>query len=620
MADIDVQIIRDAEPHPLFMAELQAASVISYDVETTGLDPLDPEKRMVGVGIACEPTRGYFLLPAAWGALDGIFDRTRIGPTSLKCVAHNGKFDNRWLRRYDVHPNQTFDTMLASFVLDENRKTYKLESLAVEDLGIEAYHEETDAALSHGKADEVPVEMLAARCVRDVCYTLRLYQQQRTALLRDAGITRVFTHLMMPASRLLEKCEDSGLPLDLELLERRRQETRFQAAAHLDAVTTGLGHGLNLRSTKQLGALLFTELGLPIVKLTKGGKPSTDEEVLLTLKDKSPFVAHIVEHRKNTNYLSRYYDKWAERQRNERIHGRFYVGRSDIPKMKGTRTGRLSSDLQQIPKQFADTPEHYRVKDVIRARPGYTLLEADGSQLELRVMAWLANEPTMRAAFRDGLDLHMETCRDILRLLPTKENRSKAKPVNFGFLYKMGAQHFVEYAFTEYGIRFTLAEAEDIKRRYFAKFAGLPIYYMKQEAELRRTLHVRTPFGRMRHLPDITSGYKEHREQAIRQAINTPTQATASDLNTLAILEAAPRMPGAIFLLPYHDASLWEVPAENGRRFAATLSEIWSKDLHRIALEKFKVEIPVPLDAEVKMGEVWGKMTEVQDLDTATKS
>jgi DNA polymerase-1 len=240
-------------------------------------------------------------------------------------------------------------------------------------------------------------------------------------------------------------------------------------------------------------------------------------------------------------------------------------------------------------------------------------MEADGSQLELRVMGWLANEPTLLAAYREGRDIHMETARDVMRIAnPTKGDRSKAKRINFGYLYKMGPPKFVYLSLVDFGLHFTLEEAEDYQRRFFAKFKGLPAYYLKQEAEARRTGEVRTPFGRVRHLPGITSPAKEIREEAVRQAVNTPTQATASDLNTLAILEGRRRMPWATFLLPYHDASLWEVPQEEGERSARIMIEIWRNYLPVVAREKFKVEITVPLDAEAKIGERWGDMHEVK--------
>lgn len=293
------------------------------------------------------------------------------------------------------------------------------------------------------------------------------------------------------------------------------------------------------------------------------------------------------------------------------LRGSFYLGRDDTG---GTVTGRLSSNLQQIPRQSKDTPAHLRMKDTVVAPPGFMLLEADYSQIELRIAAWLANEPTMRRIYQQGGDIHADTARDILRTGATPDARQKAKSVNFGFLYGMGAAKFVIYAFVTYGVRFTDDEAQTIRKRFFRKFSALSAWYMRQEAEVRRTRQVRTPLGRIRHLPDILSPDKEVQQSAVRRAINMPVQATASDLNLLAAIEAEREMPaGTKFLLPYHDATVWLVPEAEIEPAARLLKRTMEDTVPNTILpQKFRVTCPVPLEAEVKVGRSWGSMEVVK--------
>lgn len=307
--DVEVQIIRGVGDFPPgeFERLINLAEVVAYDVETTGLDPLNPAQEMLGIGLAVEPAHAYYLLPDAWWILASF-------PRSIKWTAHNGKFDNRWLRRYGIEVNQTFDTMLAAYVLDENRSTYKLERLAVELLGVSPYHDETDALLAAGRGAEIPPEVLGARCGRDCVYTLRLYHHLRSEIIKDLGLRRVFQHLLMPSSRLLERVEETGLPLDMDLLRERKEMLRKAMEQHLQAMGQIAGTtDLNLNSTKVLIQVLYTQLGLPIVKHTPTGRPSTDKEVLMTLKEHSPFVQHLMDYRRCKKFDGTYYQRWMER-------------------------------------------------------------------------------------------------------------------------------------------------------------------------------------------------------------------------------------------------------------------------------------------------------------------
>jgi len=611
---VEVRICQQvADIPPEEQAALLAASIVAYDVETTGLDPMDRSQEMLGIGLSVDPGRGYYLLPGAWSIIGRM--------QAKKSVAHNGKFDNQWLWRYDIHMGQTFDTMLAAYLLDENRPSFKLERLAVDLLGVEPYHTDTEEMLSDGQAAEIPVEVLGARCARDAAYTLGLYLLQRDQLGQDKGLARVMQHILMPVSRLLERVEAHGLPLDLDLLAERHALLKTEIVRLRAEVLAIGGEDLNPNSSPQLATVLFEQLGLPIIKRTKGGKPSTDKDTLAALRERHPFVTHLLDYRKCAKADTAYYTRWKTRQRDGVLRGSFWV--VNVSKDRaGTRTGRLSGDLQQVPKQFKNTPVHLRLKDLVVAPAGHVLLEADYSQIELRMAAWLAEEQAMRQAYQEGRDLHIETARDVLGVEhPTESDRSKAKPVNFGFLFKMSAKHFQEYALKEYGIRFTLEECEEIRKRYFRKFPGLLLYYWRREQEVRRTLQVRGPFGQIRRLPNIRIPDKSLQWDAIAQAINTPIQQAATHLLFLASVEIEARLRplGVNLVNLVHDSILLLCPTDTEsfsmpRLAANTVKDVMEKWVPEAVERMFGVTIPVPLEAEVKAGRSWGSLILVDKL------
>lgn len=584
---------------------LVQAPVLAYDVETAGLDPSDPEKVMVGIGLSATGDRAFYFLPPTWRWLAAY-----VFSGAHKYVAHNGKFDNRWLRRYGIEITQTFDTMLAAYLLDENRGSFKLERLAVEMLGVPPYHTDTEEALTDGRAADLDPTVLGARCGRDCAYTFRIYQQQREELLKDTGLTHIMQHILMPLSRLLEQVEGAGIPIDIGLLERRLEIVVQQALSHVRDMKQLTGDSINFNSSQALARVLFEQFNLPVVKRTPGGKPSTDKTVLAELKDRHPFVQHLLDYRKCMKYESAYYRRWQDKAQDGLLRGNFWL--INVSKDRaGTRTGRLSGDLQQIPRQFKDTPEHLRLKDLFIAPPGFVFLEADYSQIELRCAAWLANEPAMLAAYREGRDLHTETARAVLGAEnPTEQDRSRAKPVNFGFLYGMGAEKFQRYALTEYKVRFTLEEAEAIRRKFFATFHGLPRWYLRQEMEVKRTRQVRGPLGQIRRLPDIRSPDRQLQGEAVRQAINTPVQQVATQLLFLAAIEFRPALVavGGEIVNLVHDSFLALCPEPLVLLVGNTAIHVMTKTVPRIVQDRFGVTIPIPLEAEVKVGRSWGAM------------
>lgn len=575
------------------------STVIAYDVETRGLDPRNPDNRLLGVGMTRHEGKAlYFVvnddtLPAIKEAF----------AYPAKFVAHNGLFDNRWLRRYNIEVRQTFDTMIASFLLDPTRRM-ALEYLLVELLGFEPYHEATQKMLDAGRGDEVPLEDLAARCGRDVDGTLRLYTYFKERILKDAGLARLMQHIALPISKIIEKIEDTGFPLDVELLAQTR-EYFYSKEAGLGAKMqqlAGLKELVNFNSTQVLAKIMFTQMGLPVVKLTPKGRPSTDKEVLMKLQDMSPFVRAVLERRKCTKLRTAYVERWAERQQNGRLYGQISLTR--------TRTMRLASDLMQVPRAL--TEDGKRIRDLITATPDHVILEADFAQIEPRIMAWLSGDQAMLQIFQEDRDIYAETARDVLRVEATKETRQKAKPVVLGFQYRMGWLKFMTYAFMEYGIRFTEDEAQEVQRRFFHKYSGLLSYYMRQEMEVRRTKQVRTPLGFIRPLADILSPDKDVREEAIRQAINTPVQATGNHFNLLAAIEARRELPASHrLLLPNHDSLIWEVPENDVESAARVVKQVMEVQVPQIVKDKFGIVLPVPLVAEVKFGRRWGSLAEL---------
>lgn len=616
-----VKIIRTKSQLKWLRRKLDEASIISFDLETssegTGKDhryhkPWDPEGKIVMVGFTWEEGLGVAVplhhAESPWRDPDAVlrFLKPPLESADKKLVAHNGKFDCTWLASKGVFVQQTFDTMLAAHILDENRAK-GLKPLSQILLGVDAY----DVGEDLKDAYNMPLRRLSIYQAKDVDYTLRLYHLFRQQLIEEPRTRRIFSKLMMPASNALVKVETVGMhvvgknlkrQLREKVKERDRIERKLRSYVPVEKRDT-----LNFRSPQQVGEWLFGDLKLPLIETTKTGAPSTAESVMLQLANRHPAPRLLLQYRTiETKHLRTYLASWEEkRDRRSRIHTNY--------KLFGTVTGRLSSErpnLQQVPRDGT-------MRTCFGAPEGWAFVEADYSQVELRIAAMLSRDPTLLRIFATGGDPHLTTAAEVSGLTDREvldsdatgktEWRKKAKPVNFGFLYGMGEDKFITYARDNYGVEVSQEEAHRYRTRFFQLYNQLPRWHDRQRRLVRSLGRVHSPLGRVRHLPDVHSGDKKVRAEAERQAINSPVQATASDLMLMSLVRLSQRLDfrRARIVGTVHDAILFEILRGYLDEAIPIIREVM-QDMAYVE-RMFKCEITVPIEVEIKVGQFWGK-------------
>jgi len=595
-----VRIIRTTKQLRWLLRELGQAEVISYDIETTGIQEWADGARIVTISFTWRAGEAA-VVPlhhneSPWRDPDRVLAHLKPALEQRRCkyVAHNGKFDARWLARNGVFVNQTFDTMLAAHLLDENRAK-SLEVLSNLLLGTGKKDDNLDKSNLYNE----PLRKVCIYNGYDTDLTLRIYEILRKQLQEEPRLARVFQKLMMPASNALTKVERAGIHVAEENLE----DAWIQATTALTKLEKFMakhgGEGVNYNSPKQLAVWLFEELELPILERTKTDAPSTNESVLQRLQKEHPVPKALLKWRKWNKRLTTYLRPWSSlRDSTSRIHPNY--------NLFGTVTGRLSSsspNLQQVPRDPV-------MRGCLGAAPGYVFVEADYSQVELRIAAMLARERRMLRRFMAGEDIHLGTAVDILGKRPEdidSEERKKAKAVNFGFLYGMGAPKFTTYARDNYDVDVSREEAEETRRRFFETYPALVPWHDRQRRLAERYGRVYSPIGRIRHLPDVRSRDKEVRAEALRQAINSPVQSLASDLMLLSLVRLdkmwdyrTARIVGSV-----HDSILFEVGAHDLAEACATIKAVM-EDLGEVK-RKFGLDITVPIEVEIKVGQYWGR-------------
>lgn len=603
-----LRIVRSVEDVLRCLKACKKARVIAYDLETKGDDTVLCMSLALGDEYGKVKPVVYFVplghpqspLRRKWKDIMRLFIPLveRRAPYKAKIVGQNIKFDDSWfIKLFDARPNPTFDTMLASHLIDENTP-HGLDYLSQVYAGAPAYkHKVNRRAL-----DETPIREVMEYNAQDSYYTLKIYQVLRHKLLRDGRLHRIFKYCTMPGARVLELAEQKGLWVNPDKLAEATKITEDKlkdVIEELSKYTLEDGKPVNWNSPQQVAWILFHHLELDIIERTATGAPSTKESVLVELKGQHPIIEQILSYRELSKLLSTYLRPWAEKKdEHNRLHTNFLL--------HGTVTGRLASanpNLQNVPRDQV-------VRSVIGAPPGWKLVEADYSQIELRVAAHIACEPTMLRIYQTGGDIHRETA-SIITGKPldmiTSDERKKAKAVNFGFLYGMGAKTFQEYSKTQYGIEVSQEEAHNFRDRFFQKYGGLRHWHQRQVDIATRLGYVRSPLGRKRRLPDIYSTEDGVRMLAERQAINSPVQAVPPDLTLLAMNQIS-RVPGygdeCFIVGQVHDSIMLEVREDVVDKWCAVIKKI----MENPPLKKlFGVEFLAPILVEVTVGDAWGQ-------------
>lgn len=613
------------------MDELSRSEAIAFDLETIGLDPQHPRADIICISLCGEPGKSFVIL---WDhpqrempkeeikeALDHLFSLRK------KWIAHNGKFDCSWLDHFGfVVPDLTHDTIIMAHLLDENSPK-NVESVASRYLHMPAWKhlmedhfKAINDALRRGTSIPYPpLEDLVKYAALDTDIELRLYQALWPKL--DKSLKKLHNFLI-DVSWVLEAVEKIGVYMRPEDLAQKQEQYERKMEECLDTIEREAGKRYNPNSPKQMAELLFDKLKLPVVEFTATNSPSSSDHTLKVLKKNSPVViGAILDYRQAAKYVGSYLRPWRQLLTPEnRLRSSYNLTKSETG--SGTVTGRLScqnlvpyTGTKNKGMSLHQVPRDGDIRTVVTAPPGKVLIAADYSQIELRVAAALAMESRMIEAYQKGEDIHTLTAATVMGKRVedvTKEDRQKAKAVNFGFLYGMGARNFVKYAFDDYGLEFTLQEAEYIRTEFFLLYRGLRPWHRRVEDFVRRYGFVRSPLGRIRRLPDIHSADKGLQYEAVRQAINSPVQATASDFTLMAMVLAHDRFFGlyrdrrAYIIGQVHDSILIECDEQLAEGVAKLLKSIMEKVVPAEVERRFSYRFPLPLAAEVQICDAWG--------------
>ncbi len=595
----DYETVLDWARFEHWLARLRAAELVALDTETDSLDAL--RARLVGISFAVEPGAAAYLplahdYPGAPPQLPRAEVLARLQPwledAAAPKLGQNIKYDRHVFANAGITVRgYVHDTLLQSYVLEAHRP-HNLESLAERHLGRKglSYEDVCGKGVHQIAFAQVEVARAATYSGEDSEMTLQLHRTLWPRLQAEAGLRFVYERIELPVCELLGRIERHGVLIDAALLARQSRElgeriARLEQRAHELA-----GQPFNLGSPKQIGELLFGTLGLPVVKRTASGAPSTDEEVLEKLAQDHPLPRCLLDHRGLSKLKSTYTDKLP--QMVDPATGRVHTNYAQAVAV----TGRLASNdpnLQNIPVR---TPEGRRIREAFIAKPGHAIVSADYSQIELRIMAHLSGDEGLLRAFAAGEDIHRATAAEVFGLPLAEvsaEQRRYAKTINFGLIYGMGAFGLAQ------ALGIEQKAARDYIDRYFARFAGVRRYIDQTKAAAAERGWVETLFGRRIVLPDIRGGSGPRRSAAERQAINAPMQGTAADLIKLAMIAVQAAIDreqrAARMVMQVHDELVFEVPeAELG----------WVRDAVP-RLMAGVAQLRVPLLAAVGVGANW---------------
>jgi len=582
-----------------WIARLQAAPLSALDTETDSLDAM--RARIVGISFAVEPGKAAYvpLRHDYAGAPEQLpFDEViaRLRPwlenPAAKKVGQHIKYDIHVFANIGIAV-QGFehDTLLESYVLEAHRP-HGLSSLADRHLGRKGidYEDLCGKGAKQIPFSQVDVERAGHYSGEDSEMTLQVHQALYPRIAANPGMKFVYESIEMPTSAVLGRVERHGVLIDsARLADQSRILAERMMALENEAYDIA-GQPFNLGSPKQIGEILFTKLGLPVSKKTASGAPSTDESVLEKLALDYPLPAKLLEHRGLSKLKGTYTDKLPQMINPDT--GRVHTHYAQAVAI----TGRLSSNdpnLQNIPIR---TPEGRRVREAFVAPAGHVIVSADYSQIELRLMAHISQDPGLLRAFNDGMDVHRATAAEVFNLASqdvTSEQRRYAKTINFGLIYGMGA----------FGLSQSLGieqkAARDYIDRYFSRFAGVKRYMDETKARAAEVGYVETLFGRRIELPDIRAGSGPLRAGAERQAINAPMQGTAADLIKLAMLAVQKALDeqgkGTRMVMQVHDELVFEVPEAEVEWVKSEIPKLMAG----------VAQLSVPLIAEVGIGPNW---------------
>ena len=580
-----------------WLSKIEASALTAVDTETTSLDALAAE--LVGISLSVKPGEACYI-PVAHRNGEMQLDRDlvlkRIKPwleskTHLK-VGQNLKYDAHIFANYGITLNGVaFDTLLESYVL-ESHMPHNMDSLAERHLGMKTirYEEVCGKGVHQIGFDQVDLKIATDYAAEDADITLRLHLELWPQIQESPGLLYIYENVEMPAMRVLGIMERNGIRIDSALLAKQGQQVGKRLLELEGEIHKLAGQPFNIQSPKQIAEILFGQLELPVIKKTPSGAPSTDEEVLQKLAEDYPLPARILDYRSLAKLMSTYIEKLPRMAdpKTGRVHTNFSQATAV--------TGRLASsdpNLQNIPVR---TEEGRRIREAFIPADGCKLLSADYSQIELRIMAHIAEDENLLTAFREGKDVHQATAAEIFGIPlgdVNSEQRRYAKVINFGLIYGMSA----------FGLAGNLgierSAAQNYIAKYFDRYPGVAQYMERTRLEARENGYVETVFGRRLWLPEIKGSNGPRRQGAERAAINAPMQGTAADLIKLAMIAVEDWLESeqlkTKLLLQVHDELVLDVPFDELELVQTALPGLMCN----------VAQLKVPLVVSIGIGDNW---------------
>lgn len=589
-----------------WLTELQNSSIFAIDTETTSLDPR--VANLVGLSFATTAGKASYL-PLAHDylgapsqlstanvlhALKPLLDN----PAVLK-VGHNLKYDMAILAKFGIKLRGfAFDTMLESYVLDSASTNHNMDSLALKYLGWRTiyYEEVAGKGAKQIPFNHVTIDQASTYAAEDADVTLQLHQHLWPRLEKESGLKFIFEKIEMPLISVLARMENNGVLIDVVKLATQSQELEKRLKELEEQAYQLAGKHFNINSPKQLQQILFEELKIPVLQKTPTGQPSTAEPVLQELALDYPLPQVIIECRTISKLISTYTHKLP--QQIQPLTGRIHTSYNQT----GAATGRLSSsdpNLQNIPVR---TAEGRRIRQAFIAAPGYKIISADYSQIELRLMAHISEDPNLINAFIQDLDIHQATAAEILSIplaQVTSEQRRSAKAINFGLIYGMSAFGLSRQ------LKIDRHAAQLYIDRYFERYPQVKIYMETARQKARSQGYVETLWGRRLYLPDIKSSQVMRQKAAERAAINAPLQGSAADIIKMAMINIDQWLQqstiDAKMIMQVHDELVFEVADEAVQDMLAMIKSQMTQ----------VVSLKVPLTISIGFGNHWDEAQEM---------
>lgn len=594
------EIITNQADFDRWLTQLNAAELITFDTETTDLDYM--AAKIVGVSFAIAKGKAAYV-PLAHDYMgappqlnrDQILQQLKplLENPAIKKLGHNLKYDKHVLANHDIHlQGIAFDSMLESYVLDSTGSRHAMDTLALKYLGHRTISFEDIAGKGAKQLtfNQIPLETAGTYAAEDADITLQLHEMIWPQIAAVTGLKNTLLNIEIPLIPVLAAMEQHGVLLDVAALQQQSQEITKRLGELEKEAFQLAGKMFNLSSPKQLQEIFYQQLNLPILEKTPTGQPSTSESVLQELAENYPLPKVILEHRGLSKLKSTYTDRLPLQvnTRTQRVHTSYHQAVA--------ATGRLSSadpNLQNIPIR---NEEGRRIRKAFIAPPGYKIISADYSQIELRIMAHMSQDAALLAAFANGWDVHTATAAEVLGIAitdVTSEQRRNAKAINFGLIYGMSAFGLSK----QLGIE--RSAAQNYMDLYFARYPGVKNYMEITRQQAHKTGYVETLTGRRLNLPEINSRNMQRQRAAERAAINAPLQGTAADIIKLAMIEMHKALQQsklkASMIMQVHDELVFEV-AENDLDAAINLIRNTMTNA---------MQLDVPLLVDIGVGDNW---------------